>query len=285
MPTIRQTIDDQEAFKASTTSNLEPDEQAENPLEELGDKLALTYAASLHTEKHWTTAVWVYTHLSSPALREHYIRSLLAQYSRSYSIQESDDTYNYLVGSLCIPRTWLHAAAALQAKADGDAVQQVEHLIRAEELEEAHEVLRRIVGPEAVISRDYDILRELLGNFLPSPSRSPIDGSSMASYSIPQKSMVKGWGQGGQIYFEYIELLDLTSQRSNYRVDDDLEERIAGLLASLQQALEIVARDSWKSCRLEERAALTEVSGVVAGLSTKIKVRTPGRSTRRVDRS
>ncbi|KAF2791274.1 hypothetical protein K505DRAFT_326996 [Melanomma pulvis-pyrius CBS 109.77] len=259
MPTVRQGDGHRQSFMSSTTSNADKDPQTEDPLTELGDKLTLTYATSLHTPEHWTTAIWAYTYLSSPTLREHHIRSLLVLYSRTYSIDERDPTYNYLVGDLRLPLTWLHAAAALQAKADGDAVRQVVHLIQAGEMEEAHEVLRRQVGPDSIISRDYDTLRELLGHFLPTPTNSPVDGP-------PQKNMVKGWGQGGQIYFEYIELIDVTSQRPSHRLDTELDERIQMLLSKLQHALEIVARDRWEQCRLEERVALTEIAGVVAGL-------------------
>ncbi|KAF2704382.1 hypothetical protein K504DRAFT_461147 [Pleomassaria siparia CBS 279.74] len=265
MPTARQGDGFRESFVSPTTPNFEKDAQAENALVELGDKLTLTYASSLHTKEHWTTALWVYTHLSSPANREHYIRALLAQFSSTYSLREGDATYAAIM-ELRIPEEWVQGAAALQAKAEGDTVRQVMHLIKAKELEEAHEVLRCIVGPEAIIAREYDTLRELLGNFLPDAPSSPTGKSS-----VPQKNTVKGWGQGGQIYFEYIELMDLSSQRSNYRVDEELEERIQTLLSTLQHALEITARDRWETCRLEERVALTEIAGKVADLSAKNK--------------
>ena len=92
--------------------------------------------------------------------------------------------YNYLTNELHVPTTWLHAAAALQAKTDGDAVREATHLIKANELDEAHEVLCRKVGPDAIISRDYDPLRELMGGFLPTPSNSPTsDRASTASFT------------------------------------------------------------------------------------------------------
>lgn len=277
MPTVRQGDGLRQSFMSSTTSAI-MDEQAGNPLIELGDKLALTYAASLHTLMHWKTALFVYAHLSSPAMREHYIRSLLAQHSKSFSLHESDETYRYLTRDLDIPSEWLHAAAALQAKRDGDSLHQTIHLIKAGELEEAHEVLCRSVGPEAIISRDYDALRELLGEFVPTPTGSPTnETASISSRSRARhpREPVPGWSRGGKIYFDYIHLLDLNSNQSSYRVDEELNREINDLLSKLQQALEAVARDRLDGCGLEERVALTEIAGVVASLVAKNKVCLP----------
>ncbi|CAG5140466.1 uncharacterized protein ALTATR162_LOCUS716 [Alternaria atra] len=261
MPTSRGQDEDDGNFRRSLQSWSAPgaadDVQAVNPLVELGDKITLTYAASLHTPEHWTTAIWVYSHLSSPAMREHYIRSLVNQFSNSYSLEEGDATYDCLTRDLQVPATWLHAAAALQAKSGGDALREATHLIKAEELEEAHEVLCRKVGPEAIVSRDYDALRELMGGFV---SKSP---------SARPKEALQGWAQGGQIYFDYIELIDTTGQRSNYRVDEELDNRVQELLTKLQRALEIAGRDRLGTCGLEERVALMEIAGTVANLISK----------------
>ncbi|KAI4661040.1 uncharacterized protein J4E79_005608 [Alternaria viburni] len=261
MPTARGQDEEDDDFRRSLQSWSAPgaaeDVQAANPLVELGDKITLTYAASLHTPEHWTTAIWVYTHLSSPATREHYIRSLVNQFSSSYTLEEGDATYKYLTIDLQVSATWLHAAAALQAKSGGDALREATHLIKADELEEAHEVLCRKVGPEAIVSRDYDALRELMGGFV---STSPPDRP---------KEALQGWAQGGQIYFDYIELIDLTGQRSNYRVDEELDNRVKELLTKLQRALEIAGRDRLGTCGLEERVALMEIAGTVANLISK----------------
>lgn len=271
MPTFRDGGDGEhrKSFLSSTTSAVEKDTQAEDPLVELGDKITLTYAASLHTPEHWTTAIWVYTHLSSSTMREHHIRSLLNRFSSTYSLDEADATYMYLIGDLHVPETWLHAAAALEAKCEGDALRQATHLMKAAEFEEAHEVLCRRVGPDAIISRDYDPLRELMGGFLPSPSSTP---SSSVRGASRRNEPVQGWAQGGQIYFDYIELLDLTAQRSTYRVDEELNLRIQELLSKLHRALEIAGRDKLETCGLEERVALMEIAGTVANLVANSQV-------------
>jgi len=273
MPTIRSTDDEMRSSFLSSTATNAGDDQAEDPLIELGDKLTITYAASLHTPEHWTTAAWVYTHLSHAAMRAHYIRSLLNQFSHTYSLVDGDATYKYLSRTLMVPDTWIHAAAALQAKTEGNALQQAMHLIKAQEPEEAHEVLCRSVGPESIVSRDYDALRELMGGFIPTPTSSPTsDYVSRFGRTGKTKEPVPGWNQGGAIYFDYVELLDLTGQRSSYRIDEELNFKISELVGSLQKALEVVARDRWEGCGLEERVALSEISGLVAELVAKNKV-------------
>ncbi|KAF2628709.1 hypothetical protein BU25DRAFT_490343 [Macroventuria anomochaeta] len=278
MPTFRGDGegDFRRSFMSSTATVTNKDTQGADPLVELGDKITLSYAASLHTQEHWTTAIWVYTHLSSAAMREHYIRSLVNQFAKSITLADSDATYTHLTNDLHVPATWLHAAAALQAKTEGDAVREATNLIKADELDEAHEVLCRKVGPDAIISRDYEPLRELMAGFVPEEAdRSANDNASLASskrsgYGRGQEH-VAGWAQGGQIYFDYIELLDYTGRRSTYRVDEELEQEIQHLLSKLQKALEIAARDRLESCGLEERVALMEIAGTVANLVAKNK--------------
>ncbi|OSS51125.1 hypothetical protein B5807_04196 [Epicoccum nigrum] len=278
MPTVRGDSegDFRRSFMSSTATVTNNDTQGADPLVELGDKITLSYAASLHTQAHWTTAIWVYTHLSSAAMREHYIRLLINQFVKSLDLTDSDATYAYLTDELYIPATWLHAAAALQAKTEGDAVREATHLIKAGELEEAHEVLCRKVGPDAIISRDYEPLRELMAGFIPESSDSLVNDN--ASFASSRRSAlgraperVAGWAQGGQIYLDYIELLDHTGRRSTYRIDEELEQEIQHLLSKLQQALEIAARDRLESCGLEERVALMEIAGTVANLVARNK--------------
>lgn len=279
MPTFRgdEEGDFRRSFMSSTATVTNRDTQGADPLVELGDKITLSYASSLHTQEHWTTAIWVYSHLSSAAMRKHYIQAVVNQFAKSVTLDESDLTYAYLINELQVPATWLHAAAALQAKTEGDALREATHLIKADELEEAHEVLCRKVGPDAIISRDYEPLRELMAGFVPEET----DGLSNENASLASSRRnvmgrgdpVAGWAQGGQIYLDYIELLDYTGRRSSLRVDEELEQDIQHLLSKLQKALEIAARDRLESCGLEERVALMEIAGTVANLVARGKVR------------
>jgi nuclear pore complex protein Nup98-Nup96 len=271
MPTVRDSTGLRQSLMSNTSASEK--EQAEDPLVELGDKLTLTYAASLHTPEHWTSAVFVYAHLSSPALSEHYIRSLIFQYIHTFRVDEADATFKFLSEEVRVPVEWIHAAAAVKAKAEGDDVRQTVHLIKARELEEAHQVLCRGVGPECIISRQHDALREILGEFLPTPNNSPVaDGASHSTRAGHRRhELVHGWKRGGEIYYDYIELDDLKKQVS-WRANPELDNKISTLLSKLQKALEGVARDGWEGRGLEERVALTEIAGVVAGELAKNNV-------------
>jgi nuclear pore complex protein Nup98-Nup96 len=281
MPTARTTDGLRKSFMSSTALNAGNEEQAADALVELGDKLTITYAASLHTREHWKIALLIYSHVSQPAAREQPMRALLDQFSDTYEPVESDTTYKELVDELKIPAQWIHAAAALQAKSKGNNIQQVTHLIKAGELEAAHEVLCRSVAPDCIISRDYDALRELLGEFLPKPPTGPADelvSTASRAHARRPKEVVQGWSQGGQIYFDYIHLLDLTSHVSSYRIDEQLDNEIKELLSKLQGSLKNVASKQLKGCELEERVALIEIAGVVADLIAKNLVCSPSLS-------
>ncbi|KAF2812314.1 uncharacterized protein BDZ99DRAFT_569010 [Mytilinidion resinicola] len=255
----------------SSTSSAPGGDQAPDPFAELSDNIALTYASTLHTKEHWLKAVYVYTHLSSPANREHYIRSVMSFFSSSFTTLDTDPTYITLTKDLHIPKAWLHSAKALQAKSDGDSTTECRELLGAGDLVTAHEVLCRAVAPAAIIARDYDTLRELLGDF-DSPPNSPANPTANlrssirrgASASSLKSEAVPGWRTGGLIYFDYIHLLDLEKSKHSEAV----HKEAVGIVARLSGALEPIAGQDFEGRNLEERVALGEIAGAVANWGT-----------------
>ncbi|KAF2493492.1 hypothetical protein BU16DRAFT_619813 [Lophium mytilinum] len=252
----------------SSTSSAPSSDQAPDPFAELADNIALTYASTLYTKEHWLKAVYVYTHLSSAANREHYIRSVISFFSSSFTTVDSDPTYNTLTKDLQIPKAWLHSAKALQAKSDGDSATECRELLAAGDLVTAHEVLCRAVAPAAIIARDYDTLRELLGDF-DSPPNSPANPPAnlrsstlrVASASSSFKDEpVPGWRTGGLIYFDYIHLLDLEKSKHSEAV----HKEAVSIVVRLSGALEPMAGKQFDGRNLEERVALGEIAGAVA---------------------
>ncbi|OCL13785.1 hypothetical protein AOQ84DRAFT_224189, partial [Glonium stellatum] len=158
-------------LSASATSNTDAsasadaDAQAADPLAALADALTLTYATTLHTARHWPTALFAYAHLSAPAARIHHSRRLLAFFAPAFDAVSADPLFAALTTALCVPVAWLHAAKALLARARGERARECVHLIEAGEAVEAHVVLCRAVAPRAVVARELDALRELLGGF------------------------------------------------------------------------------------------------------------------------
>jgi nuclear pore complex protein Nup98-Nup96 len=254
----------------SSTSSVSGGEQAPDPFVELSDSIALTYASTLLTPENWVTAVYVYTHLSNPANREHHIRSAISFFSPTFSTSESDPTYATLTKDLRVPKSWLHAAKALQAKSEGDATTECRELLLAGDLGTAHDVLCHSVAPAAIIARDHDALRELLGDF-ESPPNSPLgaqtstmDLRSSTRGASAKAEPVEGWRNGGQIYFDYIHLLDL-DKGAGGRHADAVRAEIVGVVARLSASLEAVAGADFAVRNLEERVALGEIAGAVAG--------------------
>ncbi|KAF2220396.1 nuclear protein 96-domain-containing protein [Elsinoe ampelina] len=192
-------------------------------------------------------ATTILSHLSTASLRKSAITSLLTRRASLLTTSthpfatdpSSDTTLSYLT-NCSIPASWLHSARALLSASTSDFSSQAAHLLLANDTSGAHDVLTQHVGPTAIISRDHDALRELLGHF-------PQD----ATTSIP------GWKTGGAVYFDFIHLLDLTGRRGR-----DVEREKAQLVKRLAGALPAMAAGQGKM-GLEERVAVAEMSRVV----------------------
>ncbi|OCK77195.1 hypothetical protein K432DRAFT_334357 [Lepidopterella palustris CBS 459.81] len=259
----------------SSTSTTDQDDQPANALGALCDAITCTYASTLHTTEHWPVAIYVYLHLSSSTEREHYIRTLLSFYASALETDQADPLFRQVANDLYIPVAWFHSAKALQARAEGDRTTECEHLLDAGEMVEAHEVLCRSVAPRAIIERDYDSLRELLGGF-ESPASSPAANSFSASKSRRSRGRVEpveGWSEGGMIYFDFIHLMDLSKGAGLGRLGKkemaDVEFEVKSVVKRLAKALEGVAGSGWESRGLEEQVALSEIAGVVAEMEEK----------------
>lgn len=243
------------------------------------DSLTNSLAAQLESQSTASsilTASTVLLHLSSPALRIRAIQSLLSRRAalltpsaHPFAIDPSRDTSLQYLLKTQIPAAWLHSARALYAAAIGDRYAQAAHLLLAGAKEEAHNVLCAHVGPAAVVSRDFDALRELLGHFLPSLSSS----STAAPPGIPT------WSSGGQIYFDYVHLLDLAGPRADERQKAKVLARLAAALPNVPLPPRAVppTDNSNPSGRimgtpqgLEQRVAVAEMSRVVLAESQSL---------------
>jgi nuclear pore complex protein Nup98-Nup96 len=75
---------------------------------------------------------------------------------------------------------------------------------------DAHEVLVTSVAPEAVIAENFQLLRELLGSF-------------HYTDSIP------AWGLGGQVYSDYVSLIESRKAGDGHRADELANRLVASL--------------------------------------------------------
>lgn len=159
--------------------------------------------------------------------------------------------------SLALPRPWLAEAQALWARAvNKDAVAEAKHLLEAGRLNDAHNVLVHDIGPKAIVRRNYDDLREVLGGF---------EGKI---------NQVPGWRGGGAVFFDFIEVVDLRKMPST---DEKKRERSA-MLKRLIGGLEAMGKRMGKDAGVVERASLWEMGRVVADVAAKEQVSITSRS-------
>ncbi|GAB7353807.1 hypothetical protein MBLNU459_g4186t1 [Dothideomycetes sp. NU459] len=216
------------------------------------DNLTLALSAQLEAASKFTEALKVLLHLSDDGAREQSVRDLL--YRRASDIfgnSTADQLPSTLVDDINIPTSWLWHARALYARSVlVDPALEVTCLLRSGAQNEAHAVLCRQVGPQAVVAQDYDSLRELLGHF--------DDLSSNVS--------VEGWPTGGQVYFDFIHLLDLEGRDGNDRAREEKNRILTRLTAALPSVLDGRAG----KVGLEERVAVGEMAGIVKAESERL---------------
>ena len=197
------------------------------------DKVVTDFATDLDNAGEWIWAAWTLLHLSTQQHRSNALEELV--YSHAGDIGEEDsDTFNALHEELHIPEAVLWSAKALYVRnVEGDYVQEVSYLIRAEEFAEAHKRLVEVVGPQAIIAQELGMLQGLLDNF-------------------PNKDSVQDWKLGGQVYEDYIRLMKGLSK----------EEREI-VVRRLTASLATVEKQRGDKMGFEELVALQEMSKAV----------------------
>lgn len=212
------------------------------------DKLTWDYAWELSvTGSQLVNAIFVLLHLSRPADRERAIKDTLARFAPQLpdpvtTDGSPDPTWQALSTQLQIPESWIWVAKALCARDAGDAPREVDCLIRGKNWNDAHGTFVRIVGPTAVIERDYATLETLVSGFGDSPERK-----------------VRGWASGGGLYEDFWRLATAKGGRR----DPVRLNRLVNALVTLGD--ETVRGSSVEG--LEERVALKEMSRAVAAWS------------------
>lgn len=215
---------------------------AEDEADERSDLLTTTLISQLSSKaQHLPYAVLASLYLIDASARKSTIHALLERHASV--IGESADTcaiFRTLVQDLKVPEPWIWSAKALYAKSVlADEHAQIRCLLRAGEIVEAHETLRRSVGPSAIIQEDVEGLSTLL----------------QACVNAGAEDLTE-WSQGGAIYIDYARLLSLEQGQ------DFSQEEVKAVARRLQQAVDSV-RGSGRKVELEERVALSEVRSLL----------------------
>ncbi len=166
-------------------------------------QLTLDFAWQLETAGEWRWAVWVALHLADAPQRVRVVQALLARHGGAIGDGPGDAAFKQLAHVFFVPEAWLWEAKALHARSvRQDHVREVEYLLRARNWAEAHDALVRRVAPRAVIADNTAVLARLLGG-------------------VERADLVRGWDAGGQVYMDYLRLLELSAEQSPLAAPSD----------------------------------------------------------------
>lgn len=157
------------------------------------DRLTIQYAAELELSGHWEWALFALLHINDSDTRAIVCRNTIA---RNVKDLNNEAKLAFLKG-LAIPDAWIYEAKALFARQEGDFVLEAYHLLDAHAWKEAHKTIIQKVAPEAIITENLENLKVLLGKF-----------------TNPEK--VPEWQLGGQVYADYVRLLELTESAGGW---------------------------------------------------------------------
>ena len=208
---------------------------------EKADHLALDVSALLNAREEWVWAIFILLHVHSREQRQSQIQNLLGIHAREIH----DSTIKTLTNEFKIPESWIWEAKALHHRsATQDHVKETQFLIKARNWDEAHKILCQIVGPRAVIERDYVALKGLVDAFRKG------------------KEFVGEWGLGGGIYEDFVILvLESTTGQDAAKAR---EQSKPAVLKRLLSGLPAMAQKRVDKADLEEMVAIREMSDVVA---------------------
>ncbi|KAJ5089638.1 hypothetical protein N7532_008322 [Penicillium argentinense] len=213
------------------------------------DRLAWDFASENIANEEFCAAIFVLLHLSQADDRKRAVQDTLARFGASLPDPTTSDgtttdpVWEFLVGDFQLPEAWIWVAKALYARASGDAIREVDALIRGKHWNDAHATFCRVVGPTAIISRDYATLDKLITGFGDGPERK-----------------MRGWSSGGGIYEDFLRLATATRGRRD-------PTRLSRLVNALVAKSDHVRNGSGMD-GLEERVAFKEMSRAVASWTT-----------------
>ncbi|KAF2460468.1 nuclear protein 96-domain-containing protein [Lineolata rhizophorae] len=227
----------------------------------------------------WLIAIFAFLHLSSPVERQHHIKSVLA--THAYVLPEFHPAgvpphplFNFLIDTLTLPPAWIFSAQAQYAQAvRGDSVAQTGYLLAANDIQTAHEVLCRSVAPRAIIEGSLPLLKQVLSRF----GSTATSMSAEKTGSVSVADVVTGWLLGGQVYADYVKLVDMRAGHTAARSAGERREVLHRLLGALEALAGKV-----QGMEVLERAAVGEMARVVAEAVVKGEIQNVGAERARV---
>lgn len=210
------------------------------------DELALDLSARLNSVGEWIWAIFILLFVSSREQRQSSIQRLIGV--RAGKIPDADTPiFETLTKEFKIPEPWIWEAKALHARCvTQNHVQEIKYLLKAGNWDEAHNILCRVVAPQAVVERDYVVLKDVLDAFH--------DG----------REFVAEWELGGGIYEDFVTLVLDLSKGHEHDGAEDAEQSKSATLNRLLTGLPGMEQERVGRAGLEETVAVREMSDMVA---------------------
>ena len=179
--------------------------------------------------------------VSSPQLNDEPIET----YQQLLTYEEQE---NFLIKKLKIPETWINESKAVLARSLNMVEAEAWYLIKAGDLNRAHNLLLETIAPNAIINDDHEYLRRFIVAFEAS--------STSLSVNIPS------WSSGGAVYSNYLHVLSAVeeikqSQQPTQSKVEALRPRLLNLCTQL---------DSLATPSARYRLCVSEISRVVIGV-------------------
>ncbi|KAK9447074.1 nuclear protein 96-domain-containing protein [Limtongia smithiae] len=203
-----------------------------------GDRLSLNFAWQLESVGRWVDAVFVVLYVVDTVVSEQAVQEILNRH-----VAEMDATAEaYLQTSLRVSRKMILMAKAQHARATGECIMEAQYLLDAGEWTEAHGVIVRAVGPNAVISErmDEDLLPLLL--------------------RFEDVTSILTWKVGGQVYLDYMNVVKAARAEEEGETPEDASTWWPRLVRGLPSVHELSPADS--RARLEVSLALIDVAAL-----------------------
>lgn len=225
---------------------------------ERAHELTINFAAQLEAHGHWHWAMLILMHLLDTDARELGMKALLARHVED--LGNGSDKLVFVKETLLVPDMWINEAKALHARHMQLHVREAEYLLSAHAWAEAHRTLVQQVAPAAVISGDLEQLRNLLAKF-------------------EDVNKVENWTLGGQVYLDYITLLnlkdDLSAAMAVAPVPTGRGSRVGSAAVGRNDLIVVCKRllgalSNMEQVHFEQKVAVREMGAVVSGVILKV---------------
>jgi nuclear pore complex protein Nup98-Nup96 len=201
--------------------------------EDAADQLAADLATECEMRGDVAGAVWATLHIDEEQVRGRAVVEVLLRNAARLPVpsplpstldgSNGSEEWNVLTKALAVPETWIYQALALLKRAEGGgdaAEEELAYLVKAEEMEQAHQCFVERVAPVLVVDEDWEGLEQMLGLF----------GA--------EQGKPEGWREGGGVFEDFLRLVNMKEKA--VVGEEDSKEVLVGRLA---RSLAAMAKD------------------------------------------